>query len=393
MAADSMNLRGIFPLTVDPWDGQPRPEYFHPRAEPKHRSKPKDRGSDDQVIAVSHNGARRIEVREIGNLLVQVAEDNKVARATVIGRRGCIDGLKVALARIRGGEWSNGRIAEEVWKGGASIERMLVRLNAGARISISFMIRLAQEYGLDPEDLAFLHTALSADPGRRKSKADPIANLRRQREEAMLKALACFPVPLYSVTEPTECEKLACDLLKRGTRVHIERRWSHDTSVNAETAAAKVIRFCELLDKISNLEPIARAMRPLSTALLVATCELATIGIATKAARYIGVRRDDTEEGDYRSRCPERRVVVLLESAPGKDHYVIDLRQDNANRPSTREDDFYERDQQAALRSIRRDMAWCGHWEGRWFPVWPQPAPSWLDAYALGKSLMEPLSR
>ena len=101
------------------------------------------------------------------------------------------------------------------------------------------------------------------------------------------------------------------------------------------------------------------------------------MGISAAVGRYIGISAPEFPETDHHYCVPERHLLISLNSVP-QHVYKIDLRPDQGNRPSAREIDLHEGDTKAALRSICRDITWCGHWEGRWLPVWPQPAPDWL---------------
>jgi hypothetical protein len=245
MQLKSGDFRDIFPLAVDLWQSTPKPEHLYVQEETERHFGLDDRTCDDEPIRVSHDGGRPIVLRKIGSMYVQVVRDDKASRGTVIGRQGCIDSLKVALKRCCGGQWSNPRIAE-IWSDGAANERRLRRLNAGGRVSVDFVVALARAYGLQPEDLAFPHTAVRKGPGGRRSRAGPFAKLRRERDDAYLKALAHFPVRLHNLTDPDGCDKLARDMLNNRTNVRVVEHWRRNSNLDIEALAAKVTKFQEL---------------------------------------------------------------------------------------------------------------------------------------------------
>jgi hypothetical protein len=337
-----------------------------------------DETCEEEPIDVRHDGGRAVVLRQAGSTYVQVVGDDRASRGTVYGRQGCIDRLQAALAQFRGGKWSQARIAE-IWSDGAANERRLRRLNAVARVGIDIVTTLARNYALRPEDLAFLHTAGPTRPRRRRRSADPFLALRRERERAELDMLSRFKVRLCDLTETNECDKFASDLLHGATKVRIENRWWNAPS-DVEGLAAKVASFRQLIENNTwRLWP--SKVDELSNSIVAAMRELMQAGFSIRIGRYIGVRKAELTDDDQLN-ISERHVIVLIEPQSMQASFSVDLGQDQTNRPSAREIDLNEGDTEAALRSIRRDINWCGHWEGRWMPVWPQPAPDWLKQQA-----------
>ena len=126
------DFQSILPLSVDLWLGQQMPEYLSVIDEPELDSRRSDPASDTQLISVRREGGRRVELRQVGPMTVQFVDGGKVGRASVVGRMGCIDQLRSALTRFRGGHWTSRRIANDLGVNTAEAsERTLRRLNAG----------------------------------------------------------------------------------------------------------------------------------------------------------------------------------------------------------------------------------------------------------------------
>jgi hypothetical protein len=383
-------LRGIVPVAVDLWEGQRIPENLI-------RLRQNDRVHDADAFCTMLDSSRPVEIHQIDGMTVQLVVDDRPQRMTVFGRLGCINQLRSVLERSRGGNCSLSLIAREIGGGIEANSRMLHRLNAGGRVGAGFIVKVARQYGLRPEDLAFLHTYYERHLGeacpasdthlvrrkKRRGKNDPFAALRREREVEELEALRAFPVSLHGlVDDPIQCNELARDLFHDLTQIHIDERWRNaaGSEILELTRGAKATqRLLQLIHRRRAVENLSE--RQLSMELQSCAVDLRATGVAVSVGRYVGITRTDPAETDHHYNDSVRHVVIQLGSRTQGVH-TIDLRKDQALRPSARELDLSEEATiaAAALRSIRRDIDWCGHWEGAWIRFWPPSAPPWLKA-------------
>jgi hypothetical protein len=374
----------FFPLRVSLWSEASRPTYltYWDESEPE----PTSEAPSETTIRRTHNANRTIERRKIGPLDLQFIPNDKRYRSTLVGRQGCINQLVVALERYRGDNCSVLDIAVEIAQETENsetdkYERALHRINAGSRVGAALVVRLARAYGLDPNDLAFVHTAYKSKRQSARSKLGPIETLQVERRDEELEALANFTLCSQPLATMDSCNQLTKDLVSKVV-LDIAEPWRNSGNTNTDVIKCVASRFVALLLEVQDGDALPSSVKTnLSTCLHAIAGELRSHGVTVSFARYIGVREADSACVDDRLNMEERRVVVVLEPTARPTGIIVDLRTDQKNRPSAREKALSEGDTAAAVRSIERDIDWCGHWEGRWLPFWPLSAPDWFRKF------------
>jgi hypothetical protein len=210
---------------------------------------------------------------------------------------------------------------------------------------------------------------------------DVLAVLLKDQEAKSLKALRHVKVPTESFANEKSLRRLLADIRNFATELELP-----DLKTGPRQGASwRSLRI--LLEKFRK-PYMRRRTTPAFLKLLLK--EAALRGMDMRVARYIAATRG--VEDLPRGRCDksitvdcdqpawsERRVRFVLVQAGDVREVEVDFGTFQAARPTRREDILWdggdESDPKAirTLASIQADISWCGHWEGRWLPIWPIP--------------------
>jgi hypothetical protein len=343
----------------------------------------------DDVRARRHSPTRAIdweclpEPPERLRPVVQKVQWRRDYGAKAHGKFECIKRLKRALETLRPGKWSNQRLIREMraspWRLTAddeAIARQLVRLESGThRVDAKLVVALARTFGVELDDLVFTHEVCRA--GDSAGQDNPIAELEEERNAKYYAALRRYEVALAPLGDKESCHRLAIDVATPA----VERRWKHPYRTAADDVPRD--RWPEALRRLGRLLLGKAPPDRLAADLRVAVGDLERCDLRVGVGRHIQVVGPDLTAlfsspppGD-----PVRRVTVVVSPAPGDTRVHVDLLPSSRLRPTWREESLDEGDL-SVVPQIRRDIAWCGHWEGRWFPFLPLDAPDWLKRAA-----------
>lgn len=359
------DISDLFPRRFRVWEDDRRPDILNVEGNPK----------DDDVLdeddPATGAGApeddfwlKRRSLPDRERPVVQNVRFRRDYGRKTHGRRGCITALKRALEVRVGGRWSNPRLIEAMEKDGhrfadpASVDRQLQRLNAGVRrVDAALAVRLAGAFGVPLDDLVFTHEVCVAED--RADEANPIAELENARRERLERRLRNYEVRLTPLGDNEARRELAADIADLYTDRELRHPWRSSAGEAPRRKLPPALRRLSRLldDKEAPSDRLVDGMR-------AAEAGLERLGLVVKVGRHIGVNSFDTVSRS------ERRVTVVVAPAPGPDCIQVDLFPSYCARPTEREEVLDEGDR-SVVRWIREDIAWCGHWEGRWFPTLP----------------------
>jgi hypothetical protein len=248
---------------------------------------------------------------------------------------------------------------------------------------VDIVLAIARAFGLEPDDLAFSHVS----PGKRRGKHDPIKQaelqkFRAQRDSEWEAALSNFELPLRALKEATEADRLATDLRSGRVEVKLEEPWRAGRHDNGR-APQLILDLDALICGGSSRHPIQA--RSLSGQLQETAEALLEQGLRVQVARWIGRKKASADDYQDIPGFEVRRAAIVVSEASeasGISTGRVNLIGDSRAPHSWRTDDLFElcatavpdrKRLRKVIDSIRADIEWCGHWEGRWLPVWPRP--------------------
>ena len=395
-------LSGLFPLAVEPWRNRQRPQLLTRQQSPNSRTKADD-GTRQDSSAETDDVGTTVEDEDDGGIPVDEDEDydmpvqwrdpDVIQCGKVIGIKGGVSGLLSDLQLLNSkGRWTIEGIAKAVW--GDEFEakkRQITRLNDGESVGMDCVRRLAEVFGLDPDDLAFSHISPGprlGRPGTYVRKRDPVGRaerdkLRSGRDAEWKAAISNLKLPLVPLDDAAEADKFASDLFSRAVEVRLEEPWRGDRADRVLGRAPQAILDLDAL--ISRAREDGRpkmTVRLLSGRLQEFAEALREQGLRVHVARWIG---REAAEADYYQDPPafeRRRAALVVSTSPGMTTLSVNLFGDSETPSSFRADQLTElcaapnsdRDRiRDVIASIQSDIEWCGHWEHRWIPVWPRP--------------------
>jgi hypothetical protein len=249
--------------------------------------------------------------------------------------------------------------------------KQLGRLEKGEeRIDADLVVRIARTFGVELNDLVFTHEVCCGEGG--VGRDNPIAALEEERDDKFEAALQQYRVALAPLGGEESFRRLAADIADPGTEKEPRYPWQTAGSAVPRDRWPDAVRRLEdlLCDRTTPVDRLAADLRE-------AAGGLERAGYRVGVGRHIGV-----EDGpDKLLGEPVRRVTVVVSAEPGDVDVQVDLLPSLQCKPTWREERLMMGDR-SVVPEIRRDIAWCGHWEGRWFPYLPLDAPDWLKEKA-----------
>lgn len=390
MGAIPDDISDLFPLRVRPPGDDRRLRILYVVGNPKDEIA-EDDDPDDGAALLNAADMRRLSLKpgaiwrslpeqaEHERPIVQEVPWRRDYGAKAHGRSGCITRLKRALEALRGGKWTNTRIVDEMKASGwrfeaddhVSIARQLSRLEAGThRVDEMLVVAIARTLAVELDDLVFTHEVFRGED--RAGQGNPIAALAEERDAKFDAALRRYDVTLAPLVDDESYSRLAKDIadpaIAKGWR-HPYRNYPDDVPRHRWPEALRRLQGL-LLDKKAPVDRLAAELQAVVGAL--DQCDL-RVGVG-RHIRVVGLADQYTNPppGD-----PVRRVTVVVSAKPGDTLVHVDLLSSSRNRPTWREERLDEGDL-SVVPEIRSDIAWCGHWEGRWFRALPLDAPDWL---------------
>ena len=378
----------MFPLRVRVWSQGRKPDLLNVIGNPKaeHTDAATDATGDDR----ERSWPTKRKLPEDQRPIVQEGRWRRGYGAKARGRRGCITQLQNALGALPEDAWSNLmkatglRTRTRPMRKGAwtmqalnlamqasvqpgvgdpqSVVRQLKRLNAGTyRVDAFLVVRVARTFGVALDDLVFLHEV----PPRHllKGNANPVAQLNACRHVQSMRALRKYDVALEPLGGHDTLAKLATDILDPYTRKDLVQRWQPEEALSPADSELPALRTLNAL-----LTGGDGPQERLAEYLRASISAVEQMGLCLRVGRYISVA-----EAPY----PVRRVHVVVAHAPGDICTQVNLLPSSRNRPTIREEVLADGDL-SVVPGILNDIAWCGHWEGRWLPFSPLDAPDWI---------------
>ena len=390
MSAVPDDIRDLFPLRVRPPGDVPRPRVLNVVGDPEEEI------LVDDVLdggAAATNGVRTQNLSPMRALpwdslpeppederpIVQEVAEREEHGATAHGRKGCISGLKRSLSALCGGKWTNPRLIKKMDESGlppayastSAAARQLVRLEAGdERIGAGLVVQIARTFGVELDELVFTHEVY----GRKDSvgQRNPIAALEEERDARLHEALRRYEVTLAPLGDEESYRKLATDIANPAAERELRHPWQTAGSTAPRDRWPEALRRLEdsLSDQAAELHQLAVDLRK-------AVGDLERAGYRAAFGRHIRVVDPPERSFLPRPGDPMRRTTVVVSPKPGDTRVHVDLLPSWHRRPTWREELLREGDL-SVVPEIREDIAWCGHWEGRWFRFLPLDVPDWL---------------
>jgi hypothetical protein len=396
MSAIPDEIRDLFPLRVRPPGDDPRPRVLNivGKAQDKQDETVGDDVPDDGATATSDAHARRLsptraipweclpDPPEDERPIVQQVAYLERKGAKAYGRSGCVTRLKRALEALCGGRWTSQRLVKEMqasgWRFAAddeSVARQLSRLESGmTRIDEMLVVMLARTFGVELDDLVFMHDV--CEEGDSVDRGNPISALEEERNTRLHAALRGYEVTLAPLGDEASCRQLAMDIANPAAEKELRPPYRTAADDVPRERWPDALRHLDdsLSDRTAPLDQLARDLQR-------AVGSLERAGFRAAFGRHIRVVDSPRQSYLPQPGDPERCVTVVVSHAPGDPRVHVGLLPSWRRRPTWREECLHEGDL-SVVPGIRKDIAWCGHWEGRWFPFLPLDAPDWLKQEA-----------
>lgn len=358
--------------------------------------------------------------------VLEKRRDQPHLRSSAIFIPGAVERLRSELSRLLWTKISLLELAKIISAGHSSavdtLRKSLKRAAEGEPVRVTTVRAIAKQVGVDVSDFVILglHThpiGRISDRGRSTRKTgyeqsyglpgkNPLANLVEQQRQAYLKALRRVQVPLDALQDNDARRKLVADLRDQLVVVELPAMEQHKQAL------------ADLLEPLR--QPSARRRVTVSSVAKLIDAARQQ-GLFLRVARFIGVterrlvkskckepnperelsdstcQATDSKRKSSKSECQlsesarkaadleeptwsERHLRLVLASKDDLSSVKVDFEPFAAHLPTRREQilwdggDEHDPGARMALSSIRADMSWCGHWEGRWLPIWPVPA-------------------
>lgn len=322
---------------------------------------------------------------------LEILRQGPPLRSSVILIPGAIERLQKELSRLLRTDISVRRLASII-SGGCdgtvdALRKALQRAAKGKPTQLTLVKSIAVQIGVDPSDFVILglhthpvgrisarrrsaqtkdHGAGYGRPGR-----DQLHGLREQQRNAHLAALGCVQIPLDALQDDAARKKLLTDLRSRLVVVELPV-----VEQNTQAGPRQRSMLADLLARLRQPSTRSRVTPSFIVKLIDAAAKERRF---LRVARFVGVTERHSSDPDEPT-WPERHLRIVLTDDADLSSVGVDFRPFAAHLPTQREHvlwdggDEHDPGARQALSSIRADIRWCGHWEGRWLPIWPFPA-------------------
>ncbi|MGG5809157.1 hypothetical protein [Falsiroseomonas sp. CW058] len=253
------------------------------------------------------------------------------------------------------------------------LSAVLYRARKGRPVRVEIVWAMALEFGIPVEELAAPDSvALNLAAARGGSAArDGFAEIRRGQTQDLLHRLQRFPVTMHTVETDMDESALLADLRDPAVDVEFQKR-SLKRAASSSKRANRV--FAELRNAMGWPSRISLSKEDVRS-LVAAAAEAERVIRFGRLIRVQRLRPSDPLAPSTHYRCLRVDVAFAHESP----NAPVDLSSDYAHRPTQRELALLGRERpvdgaiEREIEAVRADIEWCGHWEGRWLPLWPIP--------------------